>query len=140
VPRAATASASPPRLRVCIRSDPLRQVQRRAALAEIAELRAELAGFEAELAQHGACDPVKVAEQRRALDLGKEASLRWTGACSHFIACFLIAFLACAELARVAVRSFFADNYLILLSYYTREKGIAAADVSGSAEPPGYAD
>lgn len=35
--------------------------------------------MEKELANYGACDPVKVEEKRRAVTLAKEAAMRWTG-------------------------------------------------------------
>ena len=43
-------------------------------------LRNEMDSLEKELAQYGACDPVKVEEKKRAVMLAREATVRWTGA------------------------------------------------------------
>ncbi|TFY55295.1 hypothetical protein EVG20_g9374 [Dentipellis fragilis] len=59
----------------------------------------ELQALETELQANGACDPVKVEEKKRAVILAKEAAARWT------------------------------DNYLILLSHFTRQNGVEADDV-----------
>ncbi|PIL23723.1 hypothetical protein GSI_13473 [Ganoderma sinense ZZ0214-1] len=72
------------------------------ALEKLATLKAEYAKVETELAAYGACDPVKIEEKRRAIVLAKEAAARWTGD---------------------------VDNYLMLLSHFTRQNGIDAADV-----------
>ncbi|CDO75687.1 hypothetical protein BN946_scf184941.g40 [Trametes cinnabarina] len=73
--------------------------QRLQDLDKLAELKKEHAKLESELAAYGACDPAKVEEKRRAVVLAREAALRWT------------------------------DNYVMLLSYFTRQNGIEAADV-----------
>jgi hypothetical protein len=43
-------------------------------------VRVELENLRKELAAYGACDPVKLAEKRKGLEMAKEAALRWTGA------------------------------------------------------------
>ncbi|KAM5531830.1 hypothetical protein V8D89_010786 [Ganoderma adspersum] len=73
--------------------------KRAEALAKLATLKAEYANVETELAAYGACDPVKMEEKRRAIVLAKEAAVRWT------------------------------DNYLVLLSHFTRQNGVEATDV-----------
>ena len=52
------------------------QDERTAALAKLAASKQELENLEKELAQYGACDPVKIEEKKRALLLAKEAALR----------------------------------------------------------------
>ncbi|EPQ57063.1 meiotic nuclear division protein 1 [Gloeophyllum trabeum ATCC 11539] len=70
-----------------------------ASLRKLANLKKELQSLENELAQYGACDPVKVEEKKRALVLAKEAAVRWT------------------------------DNYAMLLSYFCRQNGVDPADI-----------
>ncbi|CCM05457.1 uncharacterized protein FIBRA_07677 [Fibroporia radiculosa] len=50
------------------------QEDRRAALARLASFRKEFSELEAELAQYGACDPIRVEEKKRAVVLAKEAA------------------------------------------------------------------
>ncbi|KAH9895153.1 meiotic nuclear division protein 1 [Cubamyces lactineus] len=69
------------------------------ALDRLSALKKECARLEKELAAYGACDPVKVEEKRRAVILAKEAAVRWT------------------------------DNYLVLLSHFTRQNSIEPADI-----------
>ncbi|KAI0743616.1 meiotic nuclear division protein 1 [Daedaleopsis nitida] len=69
------------------------------ALEELAGLKKEYAQLETELAAYGACDPVKLEEKRRAVVLAKEAVVRWT------------------------------DNYTLLLSHFTRQNCVEAADI-----------
>ncbi|KAI8972197.1 meiotic nuclear division protein 1 [Trametes punicea] len=69
------------------------------ALDRLTTLKNEYAQLEAELAAYGACDPVKIEEKKRAVVLAKEAAVRWT------------------------------DNYVMLLSYFTRQNGVEAADI-----------
>ncbi|KDQ57633.1 hypothetical protein JAAARDRAFT_130220, partial [Jaapia argillacea MUCL 33604] len=69
------------------------------ALENLATLKKELAALQQELAQYGACDPIKVEEKKRAVTLAKEAAVRWT------------------------------DNYSILLSYFTRQSGVEASEI-----------
>lgn len=75
------------------------QSERAEALEKLATLETEYAKVETELAAYGACDPVKIEEKRRAIVLAKEAAMRWT------------------------------DNYLVLLSHFTRQNGVEATDV-----------
>ncbi|TFY59252.1 hypothetical protein EVG20_g7858 [Dentipellis fragilis] len=72
---------------------------RMASLAKLVQHKKELQALETELQAYGACDPVKVEEKKRAVILAKEAAVRWT------------------------------DNYLILLSHFTRQNGVEANDV-----------
>ncbi|CDO75413.1 hypothetical protein BN946_scf184855.g16 [Trametes cinnabarina] len=77
-------------------------VERRSTAAQdqrIQDLDQEHAKLENELAAYSAYDPAKVEEKRRAVMLAREAAVRWT------------------------------DNYVMLLSYFTRQNGIEAADV-----------
>ncbi|TFK89113.1 meiotic nuclear division protein 1 [Polyporus arcularius HHB13444] len=69
------------------------------ALEELSSLKTEFAQLESELSAYGACDPVKLEEKRRALVLAKEAAVRWT------------------------------DNYIMLLSHFTRQNGVSASDI-----------
>lgn len=55
------------------------QAERTDSLSRLADARKELEKLEGELAQYGACDPVKVEEKKRAVTLAKEAAVRWTG-------------------------------------------------------------
>ncbi|KAI0266778.1 meiotic nuclear division protein 1 [Gloeopeniophorella convolvens] len=73
--------------------------KRAAALARLANATRELGALQAEFAAYGACDPVKVEEKRRAVTLAREAALRHT------------------------------DNYVILMSHFTRQHGVDAQDV-----------
>ncbi|TFY56819.1 hypothetical protein EVG20_g8781 [Dentipellis fragilis] len=73
--------------------------ERTASLAKLVQHKKELQALEIELQAYGACDPVKVEEKKRAVILAKEAAVRWT------------------------------DNYLILLSHFTRQNGVEADDV-----------
>ncbi|KAI1794198.1 meiotic nuclear division protein 1 [Ganoderma leucocontextum] len=73
--------------------------ERAEALEKLATLKKEYARLETELSAYGACDPVKIEEKKRAIVLAKEAAVRWT------------------------------DNYLVLLSHFTRQNGVEAADV-----------
>ncbi|TBU49443.1 meiotic nuclear division protein 1 [Dichomitus squalens] len=73
--------------------------ERAEALEKLATLKTEYAKLETELAAYGACDPAKVEEKKRAVILAKEAAVRWT------------------------------DNYLVLLSHFTRQNGVEAADI-----------
>ncbi|KIY46210.1 meiotic nuclear division protein 1, partial [Fistulina hepatica ATCC 64428] len=65
----------------------------------LAGAKAELAALEDELKVYGACDPVTIAEHRRAITLAKEAAVRWT------------------------------DNYAVLLSHVVRERGVDPQEV-----------
>ncbi|KAL4254299.1 Meiotic nuclear division protein 1 [Abortiporus biennis] len=73
--------------------------ERTASLSKFSRIKAELATLQKELAQYGACDPAVVEEKKRALVLAKEAAVRWT------------------------------DNYVILLSHFTRQHGIEPAEI-----------
>ncbi|KAI0930608.1 hypothetical protein AcV5_007276 [Taiwanofungus camphoratus] len=73
--------------------------ERTAALTQLGFKRKELAELEAELAQYGACDPVKVEEKRRAVTLAREAAVRWT------------------------------DNYVLLLSHFTRQTSVDPTEI-----------
>ncbi|TCD64173.1 hypothetical protein EIP91_004486 [Steccherinum ochraceum] len=73
--------------------------ERKNALSQLAHTHNELRELESELSQHGACDPMVIEEKKRAVILAKEACMRWT------------------------------DNYLILLSYFTRQHGVDAEEV-----------
>lgn len=55
------------------------QESRTAAIAKLQYMKKELAKLDEELTAYGACDPVKLEETRRAITLGKEAAIRWTG-------------------------------------------------------------
>ncbi|KAI0733067.1 meiotic nuclear division protein 1 [Fomitopsis betulina] len=74
-------------------------VERTASLKRLAAARKELESLEAELAQFGACDPVKVEEQKRAVTLAKEAAIRWT------------------------------DNYILLLGHFTRQCPVEPSEI-----------
>ncbi|KAI0745672.1 meiotic nuclear division protein 1 [Earliella scabrosa] len=69
------------------------------SLEELSELKKEYAKLEGELAAYGACDPIKLEEKKRAVVLAKEAAIRWT------------------------------DNYTLLLSHFTRQNCVEAADI-----------
>ncbi|KAI0675108.1 meiotic nuclear division protein 1 [Trametes maxima] len=69
------------------------------ALERLATLKKEHIQLDAELSAYGACDPAKIEEKRRAVVLAKEAAVRWT------------------------------DNYVMLLSHFTRQNGVEAADI-----------
>jgi phage-related minor tail protein len=58
------------------------QQKRRDLLARLASARRTHEALKAELQAHGAADPVKFAEKKRAVESAKEASLRWTGECN----------------------------------------------------------
>ncbi|KAL6310435.1 meiotic nuclear division protein 1 [Sparassis latifolia] len=73
--------------------------ERNAALTKLAVANNELAALESELAAYGACDPAKVEEKKRAVTLAKEAAVRWT------------------------------DNYILLLSYFTRQSCVEPAEI-----------
>ncbi|KAA1471657.1 meiotic nuclear division protein 1 [Dentipellis sp. KUC8613] len=73
--------------------------ERTASLAKLVQYKKEVQTLETELQAYGACDPAKVEEKKRAVILAKEAAVRWT------------------------------DNYLILLSHFTRQNGVEADDV-----------
>ncbi|PCH43455.1 meiotic nuclear division protein 1 [Wolfiporia cocos MD-104 SS10] len=73
--------------------------ERAQALNKLAAAKKEVTDLENELAQCGACDPVKVEEKKRAVMLAKEAAVRWT------------------------------DNYLLLLSYFTRQTCVDPAEI-----------
>ncbi|TFK53579.1 meiotic nuclear division protein 1 [Heliocybe sulcata] len=77
----------------------LESEERTAALQNLSDLKKELQTLEDELAQYGACDPVKIEEKKRALVLAKEAAIRWT------------------------------DNYSMLLSHFCRQNAIEPADI-----------
>ncbi|KAH7923739.1 meiotic nuclear division protein 1 [Leucogyrophana mollusca] len=72
---------------------------RTTALEGLAAAKKELVALQNELDAYGACDPAKVEEKKRAVTLAHEAAIRWT------------------------------DNYSILLSYFTRQNGVDAADI-----------
>ena len=55
------------------------QAARNSSLSRLTDAHKELEKLEGELAQYGACDPVKVDEKKRAVTLAKEAAVRWTG-------------------------------------------------------------
>ncbi|KAI0645515.1 meiotic nuclear division protein 1 [Trametes meyenii] len=69
------------------------------ALERLAAWKKEQVRLDAELSAYGACDPAKIEEKRRAVVLAKEAAVRWT------------------------------DNYVMLLSHFTRQNGVEAADI-----------
>ncbi|KAF8844721.1 meiotic nuclear division protein 1 [Paxillus ammoniavirescens] len=72
---------------------------RTAALEKLTEAKQKTAALEKELEAYGACDPVKVAEKRRAGTLAHEAAVRWT------------------------------DNYSILLAHFTRQNGVDPQEI-----------
>ncbi|THH21318.1 hypothetical protein EW146_g189 [Bondarzewia mesenterica] len=72
---------------------------RSASLSTLAGLKQKIAELEKELQAYGACDPVKVEEKKRAVTLAKEAAVRWT------------------------------DNYIILVSHFTRQNGVDAEEI-----------
>jgi hypothetical protein len=55
------------------------QTERNAALAQLDALQAELSKLQAELNAYGQCDPVQAEMKRSAIELAREAALRWTG-------------------------------------------------------------
>ncbi|EGO00303.1 hypothetical protein SERLA73DRAFT_180824 [Serpula lacrymans var. lacrymans S7.3] len=69
------------------------------ALETLNAAKQTLITLEQELQAYGACDPVKVEEKKRAVILAREATIRWT------------------------------DNYVILLSHFTREHGIDPQEI-----------
>ena len=71
------------------------QAARNASLSRLTDAHKELEKLEGELAQYGACDPVKVDEKKRAVTLAKEAAVRWTGepVISSFHSCSFSALL-----------------------------------------------
>jgi len=73
--------------------------QRSAALGRLASARKTLTELQGELEAYGACDPVRVEEKRRAVILAREAALRHT------------------------------DNYLILMSHFTRQHNVDPQDI-----------
>ncbi|KIK97111.1 hypothetical protein PAXRUDRAFT_825283 [Paxillus rubicundulus Ve08.2h10] len=72
---------------------------RTTALGKLTEAKQKAAALEQELEAYGACDPVKVADKRRAGTLAHEAAVRWT------------------------------DNYSILLAHFTRQNGIDPQEI-----------
>lgn len=58
------------------------QQKRHDLLARLASARQIHESLKTELEAHGAADPVKFAEKKRAVESAKEASLRWTGECN----------------------------------------------------------
>ena len=89
---------------------------RASALQNVAEARQQITALEKELEAYGACDPVKVEEKKRAITLAHEAAVRWTGQ-------------YCALGDRVADVDLLADNYSILLAYFTRQNGVDAQEI-----------
>lgn len=89
---------------------------RASALQNVAEARQQITALEKELEAYGACDPVKVEEKKRAITLAHEAAVRWTGQ-------------YCALRDRVADVDLLADNYSILLAYFTRQNGVDAQEI-----------
>lgn len=87
-------------------------------LEQLGALKKEHAELETELAAYGACDPAKVEEKKRAVVLAREAAVRWTGECL----CMGSAFKSLMEGA-------WADNYIMLLSHFTRQNCVEAADI-----------
>ncbi|TDL22569.1 meiotic nuclear division protein 1 [Rickenella mellea] len=73
--------------------------ERSAALLRLASARSQLTELEKEMSEYGACDPAQVEEKRRAVTLAHEAAIRWT------------------------------DNVGLLLTHFTRQNGVSAADV-----------
>lgn len=73
--------------------------QRSAALGRLVSARKTLIELQGELEAYGACDPVRVEEKRRAVILAREAALRHT------------------------------DNYLILMSHFTRQHNVDPQDI-----------
>ncbi|KIK67428.1 hypothetical protein GYMLUDRAFT_69613 [Collybiopsis luxurians FD-317 M1] len=69
------------------------------SLAKLQSLKKELASLDDELLAYGACDPTKIEETKRAITLGKEAAIRWT------------------------------ENYLALLSHFTRTTQVSAEEI-----------
>ncbi|KAJ7703198.1 meiotic nuclear division protein 1 [Mycena rosella] len=68
-------------------------------LEKLAQLKKAHVALLDELGAYGACNPAKVEQKRRAVTLAKEAAIRWT------------------------------DNYGMLLSNFTRERGVDAGDI-----------
>ncbi|KAH8083747.1 Mnd1 family-domain-containing protein [Cristinia sonorae] len=73
--------------------------ERKAALSQLSAAQRELGELEVELSQYGACDPIVIEDKKRAVILAKEACMRWT------------------------------DDYVILLSYFTRQHGVDSEEV-----------
>ncbi|KAH9935617.1 meiotic nuclear division protein 1 [Fomitopsis serialis] len=73
--------------------------ERNASLSRLSAAQKELEGLVTELAQYGACDPVKVEEKKRAVMLAKEAAVRWT------------------------------DNYVLLLGHFTRQSCVEPSEI-----------
>lgn len=80
------------------------------------EARQQITALEKELEAYGACDPIKVEEKKRATTLAHEAAVRWTGQC-------------CALCEGVVGADTLADNYSILLAYFTRQNGVDAQEI-----------
>ncbi|GBE81183.1 Meiotic coiled-coil protein [Sparassis crispa] len=91
--------------------------ERNAALTKLAVANNELAALESELAAYGACDPAKVEEKKRAVTLAKEAAVRWTGE-RRF-----------GARNRAMLTCFNGDNYILLLSYFTRQSCVEPAEI-----------
>ena len=81
-------------------------------------MKKEFAQLESELAAYGACDPVKLEEKRRALVLAKEAAIRWTGMLPPWTVIWALLTLLTHT-----------DNYSVLLSHFTRQNAVEAADI-----------
>jgi len=80
-------------------------------------LKGELCRLDQELNAYGACDPVKLEETKRAITLGKEAAIRWTG---MFLTPLVAIYLSDPKIQ---------DNYGVLLSHFTRQTGVPAEDI-----------
>lgn len=55
------------------------QAERDAALGHLSELQAKVSKLQAELNAYGQCNPEQAEMKRRAVELAREAALRWTG-------------------------------------------------------------
>ncbi|KAJ3748731.1 Mnd1 family-domain-containing protein [Lentinula detonsa] len=93
--------------------------KRTAAITKLQGLKRELAKLDEELTAYGACDPVKLEETRRAITLGKEAAIRWTGNLGFLLPAFLI-FDAYMNIV---------ENYSILLPHFLSQSMVPIEDV-----------
>ena len=104
-------------------------------MARLAATTKELAELQTELDAYGACDPVKVEEKRRAAVLAREAALRHTGL-GRFPSPTTpppprSAFAArgCRSSEHGNADESDADNYSVLMSYFTRQHNVEPQDI-----------
>ena len=81
--------------------------------------------LQAELEVYGACDPVKVEEERRAVMLAREAALRHTGT----VYCLTRHFPPPNMGITHGEADEMADNYSILMSHFTRQHNVDPQDI-----------